>query len=260
MRLALLTLLCACAGKEPEDTGAPHHSAAHTGETGPADSGETGDTGTPFDCPERASGLVEVTTTPASPYLVRHPTAEGSESGPVVVFLGGGPGDAMSASVAWSSFLERADAVEHFWAIMPYTSDGSMVDEGDRIVAIVEEVLACYGGDPSRVHLAGTSNGGRAAFAIMLESPDVFATLLGAPGYFQETDTSVIASALAGKAVFNGVGEEDSEDWRSVVAETHELLTGLGIESVYDELEGQGHVPDASFDPSPLFEFWLEHE
>lgn len=253
--MTALLLLLACADKtgetaSPEDSDQPADTA-HTG--------ETGDSGPDFECPAATSGLQDVTGTPAAPYLVRHPTAEpDGESGHVVVFLAGGPGDGGSASIAYNSFLSRAEAVEQVWAVMPYTDDGSMSDEGERIVAVVDEVLDCWGGDAGRVHLAGTSNGGRAAFAIMLEQSERFATLLGAPGYFTEEDSSRWASALADRAVFNGVGELD-ESWLEVVSATHETLLGLGVDSTYEEFAGQGHVPDESFDQSVLFDFWLAH-
>jgi len=72
-------------------------------------------------------------------------------------------------------------------------------------------VLACYGGDPTEVHLAGTSNGGLAAFALMTVHPEYFATLLGVPGAFPvqdpaTIDRAVLGRTLAGRAVFNGVG------------------------------------------------------
>ncbi len=262
MTLTLLALL-ACADKDPKETGETEETGEtseteETGETGETE--ETGDSGPSFDCPERASGLQQVTTTPASPYYVQHPTAEpDGESGHIVVFLAGGPSDGGSANYAFSAFLARAAEVEQVWAVMPYTEDGSLSDEGERVVAVVDEILDCYGGDASRVHLAGTSNGGRAAYSIMLERSDRFATLLGAPGYFTEADTSVWADALADRAVFNGVGGEDSEDWQAVVEETHDTLVSLGVDSTYEVFEGQGHIPDESFDPSILFDFWLSH-
>ena len=87
----------------------------------------------------------------------------------------------------------------------------NFIDEAPRTLAIVNEVLACYGGDPTEVHLAGTSNGGLAAFALMTVHPEYFATLLGVPGAFPvqdpaTIDRAVLGRTLAGRAVFNGVG------------------------------------------------------
>ena len=93
---------------------------------------------------------------------------------------------------------------------------------------------------------------------MMLASPDRFVTLLGAPGYFEELDADVIGPALAGKPVFNGVGEEDA-GWHADVVATHEFLEDLGVDSVLVEFPGQGHELDESFDESIFFEFWSTH-
>ena len=236
---------------------------AVTGDTGASDdTADTEDTRPvpDFDCPVAAMGIQTIDTTPASPYLITHPTVGAAEvSGHVVLFLAGGPGDMGSANISFNAFLSRGADVGRFISVMPYTDDGDMSDEGERIAAIADEVLACFGGDADHVHLAGTSNGGRASFAIMLEQPEHFATLLGAPGYFVEEDGAVLSAQLAGKAVFDGVGELDDESWLEAVSGTHDTLSALGVESVYDVLEGQGHIPDEAFDPSPLFDFWLSH-
>lgn len=259
MRWTLLALTYACQPAKIEDDSATP--ADDTGDdTGAPDSGDSGDSGAlDVDCPTASAGLQQITTTPASPYFVVHPTAEASAiSGHVVVFLAGGPGDEGSARIAWDGFLDGAEAVSQFWSVLPYSPEGDLPSEGERIVAALDEVLACYGGDRSLVHLAGTSNGGRGAFSLMLDAPERFRTLLGAPGYFQDNDTSLWATALDGKAVFNGVGELD-ESWQDAVYETHTTLEGLGIESIYEEFAGQNHSPDADFPQETLFEFWTAH-
>ncbi len=64
------------------------------------------------------------------------------------------------------------------------------------ILAVLDEVLAYYGGDAEKIHIAGLSNGGIAAFGAMLLHPERFATLLGAPGLFQAQDPARWAKAL----------------------------------------------------------------
>lgn len=36
-------------------------------------------------------------------------------------------------------------------------------------------------------------------------------------------------------------------------------LTSLGYDSTFVEFSGQGHILDANFDESALFDFWLAH-
>jgi predicted esterase len=130
--------------------------------------------------------------------------------------------------------------------------------EARLVVAIVDEVLACYGGDAAKVHIAGMSNGGHAAFETMLTYPERFATLLGAPGSFPTEDPAQWASALGDRAVFNGVGSEDDE-WNVEVRATHDALVEQGIESVFVEFTGQRHSVGSDFDESVFFEFWTSH-
>lgn len=212
----------------------------------------------PAFCPAASAGaLQDIGDTPASPYLVHHP-ASGLAAVPTVIFIPGGAGLQRNARRSWESYLSDVKRVESFRIIIPYSANLDFLDEFPRTFAILDEVLACYGGDPEQVHLAGVSNGGFAAFALMLLRPDRFATLLGAPGEFPDIDPTAWGKALAGKAVFNGVGEND-ENWKSEVRETHDALVGSGIDSVYVEFPGQGHSAREGFNKKVLFDFWMKH-
>ena len=202
--------------------------------------------------------LQDITSTPASPYYVRHPAAQTARV-PTVVFLPGGSALDRNAQRVWSSFLAGAKDVDAFRIVLPYFPGAEIAEDYPRTLAIVDEVLACYGGDGRQVHLAGTSNGGHAAFDLMLEKPARFATLLGAPGEFRPGTTDAQLAALRGKAVFNGIGERDDEFWHKGVRDAHEGLVRAGVDSVYVEFKGQGHSAGAGFPSDLLFEFWRKH-
>jgi predicted esterase len=201
--------------------------------------------------------LQDITSTPHAPYFVHHPDA-GVADPATIVFVPGGPGSRDTAAITFERWLSRGTTLGRYRVIVPYAADGDLTDEGDRIVPILDEVLGCYGGDKARVHLAGTSNGGRAAFALMLRSPDRFATLLGAPGLFQGATDDQLKMALAGKAVFDGAGELDDE-WRPLVEATNQQLVRLGIDATLVTFPGQGHIWDEHADPEPMFAFWSRH-
>lgn len=207
-------------------------------------------------------GLQDLTDSAAAPYFIHRPTPDNPNAS-TVVFLPGGSGGRASAAHVWDTvFAGRSDADE-FQVVIPYSIDVNFIDEAPRTLAIVNEVLSCYGGDPAEVHLAGTSNGGLAAFALMASRPEYFATLLGAPGAFPvqdpgTIDPAVLARTLAGRAVFNGVGALD-ENWKPEVIATHNALARAGIESLFDEFAGEGHALSATLDPSAFFDFWASH-
>ncbi|MBI4509531.1 MAG: hypothetical protein HY698_07825 [Deltaproteobacteria bacterium] len=223
-----------------------------------------GDSGVPVDASERPSTcapavngeLLDITGTPAGPYLIHHPRTA-SPGTRTIVFLPGGSGSLNSARRAWERFLSGDPRVEDLRVVIPYSATDEFIDEARRTFVILDEVLACYGGDPAKVHLAGYSNGGMAAYALMLAKPERFATLLGTPGLFPRRDPRAWAKALGCRPVFNGVGELD--DWKPDVRATHEALEKAGAVSIYVEYPGEGHRISDAFDESILFDFWFRY-
>ena len=202
--------------------------------------------------------LQEITSTPAGPYFVHHPTTARSDV-PTIVFLPGGSGAKRNAQRAWDGFFADATGVGAFRVVIPYWPDVEMLEDFHRTLPIIDEVLACFGGDERQVHLGGTSNGGHASFDLMLEAPQRFATLLGAPGEFQLAVRTADLAGLKGKAVFNGVGARDDEFWHKGVRDAHDMLTQAGVESLYVEFPGQGHSPGPGFPKELLVNFWVAH-
>ena len=209
-----------------------------------------------------AAGLEEITDSEAAPYFIHRPLS-GDQGAATVIFLAGGSGGRSSAERVWDIVFAGRPEARDLQVVLPYSPDGALIDEAGRTLSIVNEVLACIGGDPARVHLAGTSNGGLAAFALMTAHPESFASLLGAPGAFPVQDPASIDPAtlgrvLAGRSVFNGVGSLDAA-WRPEVIGTHNALVRAGIESVFVEFPLEGHVLNVTLRPEPMFEFWSSH-
>ncbi|MBI4319750.1 MAG: hypothetical protein HY675_14775 [Chloroflexi bacterium] len=215
-------------------------------------------TRTPSPCnPAEPDKLQDITTTQSSPYFVHHPVSA-LPTVATVVFLPGGSGSRRSAQRAWQNYLANGKGMGSFRIVVPYSVDIDLIDDAPRTFGILREVLTCYGREDAKVHVGGVSNGGRAAFALMLARPQRFATLLGAPGGFSIWDPEAWTKALAGHAVFNGVGAKD-DDWLAEVRATHAALVAAGVESVYAEFPGQSHSVDEDFDESVFFEFWANH-
>ena len=247
-----MVVACVASG-DGRDSPALRASALSTPE---AASSAPPDTGPPAYCvAAEYDTLQDVSTTPSSPYFVQHPTTDGPST-PTVIFMPGGSGSRTISQRVWANYLSQGEGADRFRLVVPYSEGIDLIDDAGRVFGILDEVLACYGGDISRVHIAGTSNGGLAAFALMLASPDLFASLLGAPGAFPTQAPARLAGALAGKRVFNGVGANDN-GWRPGVKATHDALVAAGVESVFVEFAGQGHQVSPEFDESVFFDFWL---
>ncbi len=54
------------------------------------------------------------------------------------------------------------------------------------------------------------------------------------------------------------MGEND-DGWNAAVEVVHEYLVEEGIDSVFVEFEGEGHVLTEEFDELVFFDFWLAH-
>ena len=260
--IALLAIACG-ASDDGRDSPAlravglltPETSITAAPDGGSADPSFTTPGGRPAYCvPAEHDTLQDISTTPASAYFVQHP-ASGGPSTPTVIFLPGGVGSRVIAQRAWANFLSSGTGADQFRLVVPYSEDIDLIDDASRVFSILDEVLACNGGDASQVHIAGTSNGGLAAFALMLARPELFATLLGAPGAFPILDPVRLAEALGDRLVFNGVGANDI-GWKTGVMATHDTLVAAGVESVYVEFAGQDHQVSPAFDESVFFEFW----
>lgn len=210
----------------------------------------------PAYCPPPSAGLQEVTGTPASPYFVHHPSAEAEAT---VVFVPGADGARdIVTDFIWPRWLASGQGVERARVAVPYTTDGDIVDEGARLVVLAEELLLCFGGDPTRVHLGGTSNGGLTAFAAMLSSGATFASLMGAPGAFEVPPSDeALRAALLGKRVLLVVGALDSAVWRNAARALQQRLVGLGITATHVELPGEGHILEPGFDATLFYDHWL---
>ena len=264
---ALLLVACEPSGLVGDDDVADDDSGAADDDVSGDDdvtadddtSGDDDDALAPPDWCEAAQlgAIQDVTTTPAAPYFVHHP-ADGSIHVPIVIFLPGGSGSQAAGMGAFTGFLADAEELQQIRAVVLYSTDGNLLDEYPRSIAVLDEVLQCFGGDAGHVHLAGTSNGGMGACDLMLDQPEPFATLAGAPGLFSSTTPGTLTSALSDKAVFNGVGEQDY-GWLAAVQAQHAELAALGIDSTLAIFAGQGHTPDASFDERVLYDFWLSH-
>lgn len=286
--LCILVLGLACASKTPGDTdatvpattGGPAGTSSSSDvsdtssstqgpSTGRVDSSSTGgssgsegsssSTGSAGSCavpPPTCAGVeasvrVNVTQTDASPYFVRHPS-DGATPRDIVLFMPGGPGAQAQAEPTFDLWLSQGAGIEDFLVVMPYGASGSLSD--DHVIEVLDEVQACYC-NTGRVHLGGTSNGGRLAYRLALSNAERFVSLLGAPGTFETPDPVPLGKALAGKRVFNAVGELD-EAWQAGVTEAHEALLEAGVESTIFEMPGQGHILDEGFDETVFFEFW----
>ncbi len=103
-------------------------------------------------------------------------------------------------------------------------------------------------------HLAGVSNGGKAAFRVAGLWPHRFASLTVLPGYPPEDVDVERLGRLVDTPTVMFVGGDD-EEWVQKMHETHEQLKSLGsrrLELIV--LEGEGHTPESLDGGSVVFD------
>lgn len=247
----MLPLLFACTAS-PVDTAESFDTAA---ETDTADD-TAADTATdPFEpaegCPAPEAGRQAVESVVAGEYFVMHPL-EDTFNNPVVLLLPGGGGDERSASAGWDAFFDEDP--RGYRIVAPWVNSDDYPDVPPPVEALLDEMAACFG-PPSAVHLLGHSNGGYLAYNVTgPELAERFASITGAPAYFQR----IQKSKLEGLPFHNMAGEND--DWLQYTEEAHAELQAEGFESELTVWAGEGHTPSPAWaDREAMFDFWDRH-
>ncbi len=232
---------------------------ANNGDTVPLDTaGDSGEADTaavfnpPEWCPAPTSGRQEVTDTPASPYYVMHPDVE---SAPIVLLLPGGPGDRGSAGATWDAFFDE-DA-RGYRIVVPYvTEQGYPEDVVPPVAEVLDEVLACFGGDAGELHLAGHSNGGYLAYNVVgPQLVDRIVTLTGLPAYF-----SAFRKNKYGTLAFHNAAGDTDTQWLEAMEDAHATLLEQGFDSELTVWPETGHTPGPNWDGREgMFAFWDAH-
>jgi len=142
------------------------------------------------------------------------------------------------------SFLDAYWAVEPpsrgYYVVSPAITGSTLAEVGrDFVPALLEWIEGNLDVDPTRIALVGASNGGRGIFHAALAAPERFAAMVGLPGSYTGSGSSL--ASLTGMPVWLLVGELDSS-WVESTAATASALRELGVDVRVDTVPGQGHV------------------
>jgi pimeloyl-ACP methyl ester carboxylesterase len=168
---------------------------------------------------------------------------EPGDPAPLLVALP--PGDGSERLVEQTLDIYWGPLAARGWrVVLPVAPPGRPLHqpEGAALVArLVDRLLAEHAVPGGKLHLAGVSNGGKAAFLVALERPDRIAHLLVLPGVPPRSEDVERLERLAGVPVTLLVGEKDTA-WQPGVALTAERLREAGAPVRHEVLEGQGHA------------------
>jgi predicted peptidase len=164
---------------------------------------------------------------------------------PAVLVFGGGPQTMnMVDSVLNRNF--RAEAEKRgYIVIAPAAPDDQLFfEDGARIFPeFLKIILADYKIQDDKLHIAGPSNGGIAAFHVAAANPQYFLSVTAFPGYMWEPSPAKLR-AISKMCVFMYVGENDEYMWHPEMKKEAEFLRSTGTVARYTVEMGQPHRLD----------------
>lgn len=149
----------------------------------------------------------------------------------------------------------RAEAKRRGWVVVsPSASAGrAFHDAGAALIPdVLDDVARSVHFENGLVHVAGASNGGRAAFRAAIDSPGRYASLVALPGVPPAAADFARLDRLKNVPVVMLVGLADNEYWVAESRRTAERLRQVGADVTLRELAGQGHV--LGVPPAELFD------
>ena len=164
----------------------------------------------------------------------------GEGTHPLVVIMGGGPGDQRIAS---SAFRNHGDGfIDRGWAVAAPVSPNGQSFWGDNagkvrdLIAVLKHHEDIADGP---VLLMGVSNGGISALDIAPRHPAEYLGIIAVPAL--ASDSPQLRS-LTGFPVFLRIGSEDRLGWGSRFDETVRILERAGVNLDARLLQGTGHT------------------
>jgi predicted peptidase len=137
-------------------------------------------------------------------------------------------------------------AIKHGWVVVsPEAVTGEpFYGEGKKhLLPLLAALRASHNVEGDRFHIAGISNGGRAAMLLALSAPAQCASLFVFPGVLpRELPPAAELKKLAGIPVRMHVGEKDSEGWRTGSDATFAALKAAGVDVTLTVQAGEEHV------------------
>lgn len=164
----------------------------------------------------------------------------GAGEHPLVVILGGGPGDARIAS---SAFRNHGDGfIDRGWAVVaPVSPNGQSFwgENGGKVYDLISALKQRDDIADGPVLLMGISNGGISSLEIASKSPGDYLGIIAVPAL--ASDSPQLA-ALKDFPVFLRIGSEDQLGWGSRFDSTVQVLERAGVALDARLLQGTGHT------------------
>src|SRR5580698_885816 len=163
-----------------------------------------------------------------------------AKSYPAILAFGGGPQTMNTVDGVLSRNLRAEAEKRGYIVIAPAAPDDQLFfEEGARIFPeFLKLMLADYKIQNNKVHIAGPSNGGIAAFHVAAANPQYFLSVTAFPGFMWEPSAAKLM-AISKMCVFMYVGENDEYMWHPEMKKEAEVLSAGGTVARYTVEKGQ---------------------
>ena len=178
-------------------------------------------------------------------FRVHQPAAlPASAPAPVLIALAPGKQTADMATVAFDRYFKQLP--ESGWVVVtPFArGDTPLLDDANgALLELADELARRYTLEDGKLHIAGVSNGGRAAFRLALTAGAArVASLVVLPGFVPTEEEAARLGELTGVRVRMFVGEKDSPDWIDASRATLKNLRDKQVDATLSIRDGEGHV------------------
>jgi predicted peptidase len=200
-------------------------------------------------------------TEPEVRYTVFVPEGyDGVRKFPVVLFLHGagerGDDGVVPSQVGLGPCIASNPAGHPYLAVFPQAREtwSASSPDGQRAMAILDEVIADFAVDPSRIVLTGLSMGGMGTWSLATTYPDRFSALVPicGPGDAEQ------AQSIRAIPTWGFVGDDDRAPFVEGMREMVRALRDIGAPVRYTEYRGVGHNSwDRAYAEPELVEWML---
>ena len=182
------------------------------------------------------------------------PAETSSQPAPLVVLMGGGPGNA-SISRDTSIWLGGGFAERGWMVAVPVSPNNRAfrgIDNNIKVEQLIAELQKRAEISSGKVLLAGISNGGMSALEIARRNPENYLGVAAVPALA----TSVVDNrSLSGFPVYLRIGGEDQLGWADRFDETANALTEAGVDLDAAILDSAPHMLRMNWES---LDAWLE--
>jgi predicted esterase len=136
------------------------------------------------------------------------------------------------------------DGAERGWVIIsPVAPQGQLFyeDSASYLPKLLDEISKSIKFENNKVHLSGISNGGLSAFQLALDYPELFHSLLVAPGFPPNEDDFKNLDKINSIPIVMYVGEQDTS-WVTQMQRTEQALKALGAKVTLTLVPNSGHI------------------